>query len=91
MSKSEDTVIISIEEYNKYQEIEMKLEKERENVKTWKDKYMQQVAENKTIKEEKGNEEIKKKYEELLKEAQMVYDESQKLERGIIKLIKSLA
>lgn len=90
--KQEDfeEVIIPKKEYEEYQKQEAEILKQKENVKIWKEKYMQQTAEYNKLKEENSNKEMKEKYEALLKEAQMVYDESQKLERGIIKLIKSL-
>lgn len=91
----EEAVIIPQKEYNYYQDIEQQLEKERNNAKTWQEKYMEQVAQNKKLQEDnKSSEELEKeknKFDELLKEARGIYDESQKLEKGIIKLIKSLA
>ena len=91
----EEAVIIPQKEYNYYQEMEQKLEKEKANAKTWQEKYMEQVAQNKKLQEEnksKGEiEEEKKKFQQVMQEVQGIYDESQKLEKGIIKLIKSFA
>ena len=91
----ENTVVISQSEYDKYQKLETELEEQKTNNKTLQEKYMEQVAQNKKLQEEKVEdtrlEEQSQKYEELMKEAQMIYNESQKLEKGIIKFIKSLA
>lgn len=91
----EEAVIIPQKEYNYYQEMEQQLEKEKANAKTWQEKYMDQVAQNKKLQEENKNngkiEEEKKKFQQVMQEVQGIYDESQKLEKGIIKLIKSFA
>lgn len=95
MEEEANKVVISQDEYNKYQNLEVELDKQKTNAKTWQEKYMEQVAQNKKLQEDKSQDaeidEQKKKYEELIKEAQMIYDEGQKLEKGIIKFIKSLA
>lgn len=91
----EDGVVaISQAEYDEYQKLGVELEKEKNNGKTWQEKYMEQVAKNKELQEtNKGTkskelEEMKEKNEQIIKEAQEIYADSQRLERGMIKFIK---
>lgn len=104
MGKEEpqEQILISKEEYDTYAatkkqnfELSEKYDKQVNDTKMWKDKFMEQSNQLKMLQQEKEErektqEEDKKRFDDLLKEAQSVYDESSKLERGIIKFIKML-
>lgn len=87
VKQEEETVIMTKGQYDEYQKILGKLQDEETKSKTWQEKYMEQVSINKKLQEE-GQE--RSKYEQLLKEAQEVYDDKRKLEIGILNLIKAI-
>lgn len=87
-AKQEETVIITKGQYDEYQQILRKLQEEETKSKTWQEKYMEQVSINKKLQEDMQK---MNKCEDIVKEAQRINHEKQRLEAGILNLIRNLS